>query len=78
MADRPWTPCTERLPPEGLVVETRLRDPSVACDEAGWYRHLVREGERWFYEGPGKLPKMYLETGVAPFHWRFVEEADEP
>ncbi len=67
MTDRPWIPCAEQLPPEGLVVETQTLAGS-GCSITK--KHRWSHG-RWFVIGNPRDWSM-----AAPIRWRFVEEAD--
>ena len=54
-----WNKCTTKLPPEGVVVQTKIDDGSVRCEKS-----LIRIG-MWFY-----LPDLRGRVHYKPTHWR--------
>jgi len=55
-----WTSCATLLPPDGLVVETKIDDASGCRNE----QRLKRQGNLWFTPDGG----MYVY--YTPTHWR--------
>jgi hypothetical protein len=51
-----WTPTVEKLPPEGLVVET--------MDSGGHVQPLKRSGRLWFF------PDGSMYVYYVPGYWR--------
>lgn len=61
----PWQETTEALPPEGLLVGTKIEDAKGARNEFP----LRRSGRLWFF-GDGSMYVYYTPT-----HWRLLERA---
>ncbi len=57
---RKWTPTADTLPPEGVLVETKI-DDGRECRNEG---KLRRYDNLWFL--PGRFVYVYYE----PTHWR--------
>ena len=55
-----WNKTSENLPPEGLVVETKIDDENGSRNEASLYRR----GGLWF------LPDGSMYVYYTPTHWR--------
>lgn len=55
-----WTPCAVALPPEGVVVDTKIDDERGVRNEAP----LLRQRNLWFFEDRS----MYVY--YAPTHWK--------
>lgn len=64
MTERKWILCSQLLPLDGVVVETKI-------DDAGGVRNvqtLKRQGTLWFY------PDGSMYVYYRPTHWREVSE----
>lgn len=59
-----WIPCSERLPDEGVEVETILLDGRPRNEQ-----RLTRQGRLWFMDDG---VYVYYE----PTHWRPVDDAE--
>lgn len=57
-----WIQCTERLPDEGVVVETKIDDADGCQNE----KTLVRKGRLWFVDINLSSYVYYMPT-----HWRY-------
>lgn len=60
MNTKPWIECEAQLPPDDLVVETKIDDAQGIRNE----QKLVRNGRLWFL--PGGTVYVYY----TPTHWR--------
>ncbi len=60
MSEETWTPCARQMPPEGVVVDTKIDDAGVARNE----QLLKRHGNLWFLSD-GSMYVYYQPT-----HWR--------
>lgn len=56
-----WIKTTDKLPPEGVVVETKIDDGKGCRNQT----QLKRKGKLWFYSDDS----MYVY--YTPTHWRF-------
>ena len=59
--DRPWILCLNRLPPDGMPVETKFRD-ALGCRIV---TPLVHNGGLWFF-----LDHQAVNISYQPTHWR--------
>ncbi len=57
-----WTKCDDRLPPEGVAVETKIDDAKGCRNEC----ELKRGGNLWFFTDDS----MYVY--YRPTHWRDI------
>jgi hypothetical protein len=60
---QPWIACQERLPPEGLVVQTRIDDSRGVRNT----QELKRRGRLWF------VPDGSIYVYYEPTHWKSAE-----
>ena len=60
MANAPWIRCSDELPRNGRVVETKIHDHAGSRNE----QELERHGPQWFFPNG----KMYVYYN--PTHWR--------
>ena len=68
MTDAEWTPVADRLPPAGLVVETKIDDGHGARNE----HPLIYRDRLWWTSGYD----MYVY--YVPTHWRVkAQECDK-
>ncbi len=58
--DRPWTACADKLPANGIEVETKINDSNGCRNE----QNLKRGGNLWFH------PDMSMYVYYTPTHWR--------
>jgi hypothetical protein len=58
-----WIPCSERLPPEGEVVFTKIHDYNGCRNE----QPLKRQGNLWFF------PDGSMYVYYTPTHWHPME-----
>lgn len=59
-SNAPWVRCADRLPEEGLIVQTKIDDKNGARNQ----QRLQRRGRLWFH-ADGKMYVYYTPT-----HWR--------
>lgn len=57
-----WTKTSNWLPPEGLVVETKIDDERGCRNQ----QYLVRSGNLWF------VPNGSMYVYYTPTHWRKI------
>lgn len=57
-----WIKVSEKLPPEGIAVETKLDDSKGIRN----MQKLIRKGRLWFY------PNGSMYVYYTPTHWRFA------
>ena len=60
MPNTEWTPVSQKLPPEGITVETNIDD----ADGCRIEQKLKRKGNLWFH------PDMSMYVYYRPTHWR--------
>lgn len=60
-----WIHCDQSLPPDGLLVDTKL-DDAQGCRNV---QPLKRHGRLWFFDDES----MYVY--YTPTHWRQLEDA---
>lgn len=61
-----WIKTSEQLPPENVVVETKIHDEKCCRNETT----LLRQGNLWFF--PDKSMYVYY----TPTHWRSTTKRD--
>lgn len=70
MSEQPeWTPCVDKMPPEHVMVLTKIDDERGVRNEQKlcWHSHLW-----WTDCGPAAIYVYYTPT-----HWRFVVTTGE-
>ena len=60
MNDKQWIKCSDKLPPQDTVVETKIDDALGVRNE----QRLQMHGRLWFY------PDMSMYVYYEPTHWR--------
>ena len=60
-----WISIKDRLPEEGVEVETKIEDKNVSRN----IQHLTREGHLYFH------PDMCMYVCYTPTHWRPKSDA---
>ena len=65
---RYWTRTAERLPPDGVIVDTMISDIGGERN----HQQLKRQGRLWFFPD-GSMYVYYLPT-----HWSEPLSADQP
>ena len=63
-----WIAIKDKLPPKGLIVETKIDDK----DGVRNITNLVRDGILWFF------PDYSMYVYYTPTHWRTVKGKDKP
>ena len=58
-----WIPCSEQLPPDGAVVNTKIDDEKGERN----VQELKRQGSLWF------IPDGSMYVYYTPTHWRQVD-----
>lgn len=61
-----WIKTSEQLPPENVVVETKIHDEKYCRNET----KLIRNGNLWF------LPDKSMYVYYTPTHWRYTTKRD--
>jgi hypothetical protein len=56
-----WIPVSDRLPPDGITVSTKIDDDKEPRNE----QQLKRKGRLWFF------PDMSMYVYYSPTHWRY-------
>ena len=59
---REWIKTSEQLPPENVIVETKIHDEKYCRNET----MLIRKGKLWF------LPDKSMYVYYTPTHWRSI------
>lgn len=59
-----WIKVSEQLPPDGVVVETKVEDDNGCRNE----QNLKRRGDLWY------LPDDKMYVYYKPTHWRYLSE----
>ena len=57
-----WINCKDMIPPERVVVETKIDDTNGLRNE----QHLMRFGKSWL------LPDQSMYVYYSPTHWRYI------
>lgn len=57
-----WIKTSEQLPPENVVVETKIHDEKYSRNET----RLIRKGNLWF------LPDNVIYVYYTPTHWKWI------